>query len=195
MFRGRATMRSVLLTLSLAYALSFALALTAHYTAQNPAQSQPATQPSTRPPENNDRTLRPLTPEELPPNLNFYAIDPLYRPGIALGWSDYIELKRSLIVACWPWPWRGEGLSRMAIAQGRSRTHRLQRVPVDRRRNTGQVKRRPCRQNHGFRRSQPSSRAENAWFVKEVINGREGTRSARVTLPANAPAQRTRQSS
>src|SRR5512145_2990050 len=53
--------------------------------AQNPAP-QP-TQPSTRPPENNDQTLRPLTPEEIPPNLNFYAMDPLYAPGTALGWA------------------------------------------------------------------------------------------------------------
>ena len=44
-------------------------------------------QPSTRPPENNDATLRPLTPEEIPPNLNFYAIDPLYKPDAPLGWA------------------------------------------------------------------------------------------------------------
>jgi hypothetical protein len=50
---------------------------------QNPSPSQP----STRPPEDNDRMLRPLTPEEVPPNLNFYAIDPLYKPGISLGWA------------------------------------------------------------------------------------------------------------
>ena len=51
------------------------------------AQNPPATQPSTRPPENNDSSMRPLTPEEIPPNLNFYALDPLYRPGAPLGWS------------------------------------------------------------------------------------------------------------
>ena len=42
---------------------------------------------STRPPENNDKELRRLTPEEIPPNLNFYAMDPLYAPGTALGWA------------------------------------------------------------------------------------------------------------
>jgi len=52
---------------------------------QNPAGTP--VQPSTRPPENNDQTLRPLTPEEIPPNLNFYAIDPLYKPNTPLGWS------------------------------------------------------------------------------------------------------------
>ncbi len=44
-------------------------------------QQPPPTQPSTRPPENNDEVLRPLTPEEIPPNLNFYAMDPLYKWG------------------------------------------------------------------------------------------------------------------
>ena len=48
--------------------------------------------PSTRPPEDNDRTLRDLSPEEIPPNLNFYAIDPLYNPDAVLGWaSERIE--------------------------------------------------------------------------------------------------------
>src|SRR5262245_6462971 len=61
---------------------------------------QTPTQPSTRPPENNDETLRPLTPEEIPPNLNFYAIDPLYKPGAPLGWArERIEerLDRGLV--------------------------------------------------------------------------------------------------
>jgi hypothetical protein len=43
--------------------------------------------PSTRPPANNEQGLRPLTPEEIPPNLNFYAMDPLYEPGTPLGWA------------------------------------------------------------------------------------------------------------
>jgi rhamnogalacturonan endolyase len=42
---------------------------------------------STRPPENNEQGLRPLTSEEIPPNLNFYAMDPLYAPGTPLGWA------------------------------------------------------------------------------------------------------------
>jgi len=40
---------------------------------------------STRPPESNDRGLRELTAEEIPPNLNFYAVDPLYNPDAVLG--------------------------------------------------------------------------------------------------------------
>lgn len=65
------------------------------------AQSQPALrQSATRPPENNDRMLRPLTPEEIPPNLNFYAIDPLYDPDAILGWAEERieeELDRGLL--------------------------------------------------------------------------------------------------
>jgi rhamnogalacturonan endolyase len=54
------------------------------------AQPAPATPPAqfdTRPVANNDSTLRPLSPEEIPPNLNFYAVDPLYRAGVPLGWA------------------------------------------------------------------------------------------------------------
>jgi len=43
---------------------------------------------STRPPESNDRGLRELTAEEIPPNLNFYAMDPLYNPDVVLGWAE-----------------------------------------------------------------------------------------------------------
>lgn len=59
--------------------------------------AQPAPAPgqfSTRPAADNDTTLRALSPEEIPPNLNFYAVDPLYRPGVALGWAvERIEEK------------------------------------------------------------------------------------------------------
>ncbi len=51
------------------------------------AQQQAPPPSSTRPPENNEQGLRPLTPEEIAPNLNFYAMDPLYDPNASLGWS------------------------------------------------------------------------------------------------------------
>jgi len=53
---------------------------------QAPPQPPPPLS-STRPPENNEQGLRPLTPEEIAPNLNFYAMDPLYRAGTPLGWA------------------------------------------------------------------------------------------------------------
>jgi rhamnogalacturonan endolyase len=55
------------------------------------ALAQQTSQPpvsSTRPPDNNEQGLRPLTPEEIAPNLNFYAMDPLYVPGTPLGWAS-----------------------------------------------------------------------------------------------------------
>lgn len=58
-------------------------------------------QGGTRPPEGNDRGLREITEEEIPPNLNFYAMDPLYDPNARLGWSETrIEesLNRGLVV-------------------------------------------------------------------------------------------------
>jgi rhamnogalacturonan endolyase len=57
-------------------------------TAQQPqAPPPPAAQTATTPPPNNDTSLRVLGPNEIPPNLSFYAIDPLYKPGVPLGWA------------------------------------------------------------------------------------------------------------
>ena len=53
----------------------------------NQPPNQPPPLSSTRPPEDNEKGLRPLTPEEIPPNLNFYAMDPLYKAGTSLGWA------------------------------------------------------------------------------------------------------------
>lgn len=41
-----------------------------------------------RPPRDDERGLRELSPEEIPPNLNYYAMDPLYEPNGILGWSQ-----------------------------------------------------------------------------------------------------------
>ena len=56
-----------------------AVAVLAMSDANGQQQVPPPT--ATRPPENNERGLRPLTPEEIAPNLNFYAMDPLYDPN------------------------------------------------------------------------------------------------------------------
>lgn len=58
-----------------------------------PASPMPV-QFATTPTQNNDTTLRALSPEEIPPNLNFYAVNPLYRAGTSLGWAkERIEEK------------------------------------------------------------------------------------------------------
>jgi hypothetical protein len=54
-------------------------------TAQN---QQISLRGSTRPPENIGRGPRELTAEEIPPNLNFYTMDPLYEPNAVLGWAE-----------------------------------------------------------------------------------------------------------
>src|SRR5688572_1773959 len=71
---------------ALAVALVVAMASGAAHS-QKPPQV-PATPEATRPPADNDQTLRALSPDEIAPNLSFYAIDPLYKPGIPLGWSS-----------------------------------------------------------------------------------------------------------
>ena len=69
------------------------------------AWAQPATPPpadlaaavnafGTRPSSANDTSMRALSPEEIPPNLNFYAVNPLFKPGQPLGWAtERIEEK------------------------------------------------------------------------------------------------------
>ena len=75
----------------LATALALTIAMVGATGRQQPAREPaqpPAAQAPTTPPPYNDRTLRPLSPEEIPPNLNFYAVDPLYTPGVPLGWAS-----------------------------------------------------------------------------------------------------------
>lgn len=63
---------------------------------QQPPQAPPA-QPSTTPPPGNDQSLRKLGPDEIPPNLSFYAVDPLYlavysgETGAEIDKVDWIE--------------------------------------------------------------------------------------------------------
>jgi rhamnogalacturonan endolyase len=54
------------------------------------AQVPPAApvEEAVRPPADNSRGLRQLSPSEIPPNLSFYAIDPLHTPGAPLGWAE-----------------------------------------------------------------------------------------------------------
>lgn len=85
-----------LLPASLTLVASLALAR-AQPAAASAAGATPAANPpqfATVPTRDNDTTLRPLSPEEIPPNLNFYAVNPLYREGTRLGWAtERIEEK------------------------------------------------------------------------------------------------------
>jgi rhamnogalacturonan endolyase len=153
--------------------------------AQNPPQQ---TQPSTRPPENNDQTLRPLTPEEIPPNLNFYAIDPLYRPGTPLGWStarideklDRGTMARVVAPGRVYVGWRLLKSDPQAVAFNVYRSS-AGGTPV-------KLNAQPLLKTTDFVDTTAALDVENAWLVRAVVNGREETEGARVVLPAKSAA-------
>lgn len=148
-------------------------------------------QPSTTPPEHVDRGLRPLTPEEIPPNLNFYTLDPFYEPGRALGWSaTRIEekLDRGMIAMA-----LDDGTTyvgwRLLESDPPDTTFDLYRVsgggaPV-------KLNAAPLARTTDFVDPDAPRARENAWFVRAVVNGREvpGSEAAPAALPANARAQ------
>ncbi len=151
---------------------------------QNPA---PAPQPSTRPPENNDQTLRPLTPEEIPPNLNFYAIDPLYKPGVPLGWSErrIDEVLDRGTLGRVVEPGRVYLGWRLLKTDSPDVAFNVYRVtdggtPI-------KLTAKPLARTTDFTDTGAPLDRENVWFVKPIVNGREQDEAIRVSLPANAP--------
>lgn len=154
--------------------------------AQNPA---PQSQPSTRPPENNDQMLRPITSEEVPPNLNFYALDPLYKPGVPLGWATKrIEEKLD------------RGMLALATEGGKVYlSWRLLKTDPDGvafnvyRSTAGgaavKLNARPVQTTTDFMDANPPPDREHAWWVRAVVNGGELNDAMRATLPANPPLQ------
>jgi rhamnogalacturonan endolyase len=136
-------------------------------------------QPTT-PPADNDRTLRPLGPNEIPPNLSFYAIDPLYKPGVPLGWAtERIEetLGRGLVAL--PATDGKTYLSwRLLKSDPASTSFNVYRVtgsaePV-------RVNRQPVAKTTDF----IDAAETGEWFVRGVINGREQADSERVSRSA-----------
>ena len=153
------------------------------------AQNPSSVQPSTRPPENNDQTLRPITPEEVPPNLNFYAIDPLYKPGIPLGWSQTrIEEKLDRGMLALTTQGGKVYLSwRLLKSDPDATAFNVYRSTA----NGAAVKlnARAIQKTTDFVDANPSTSGENAWWVRAIVNGKEQEDSAKVTLSANAPVQ------
>lgn len=164
--------------------LSVAAALTA--TAQNPT---PPSQPPTTPPANNDLTLRPITSEEIPPNLNFYAIDPLYKPGTPLGWAQTrIEEKLDRGVTALATEGGKVYLSwRLLKSDPGSVAFNVYRSTADG--AAVKLNDRPIRKTTDFVDANPPLGRENAWWVRALVNGREQEDSARAPLAANPPAQ------
>jgi len=156
--------------------------------AQDPPPA-PQTQPSTRPPANNDQTLRPITPEEIPPNLNFYAIDPLHRPGVPLGWSATRideRLDRGTVVLA-------AGSGRVYVGWRLLKTD-PETVAFNVYRSSAGGQRvklnpQPLVKTTDFVDTSAPLDLESAWFVRAIVNGREQEEDGpRAALPANAPA-------
>jgi rhamnogalacturonan endolyase len=165
-------------------ALLLSCCLVAAGSKQTPAG--PPAQPSTRPPEDNDRILRPLTPEEIPPNLNFYAIDPMYKPGVPLGWAPS-RIEEAL----------DRGMVATAIDERRVYLGwRLLRtdpsgVTFNLYRSTDgdqpvKVNPRPLDRTTDLVDEAAPRGHEHTWSVRAVVSGREQEEDARVSLSAKA---------
>jgi hypothetical protein len=133
-----------------------------------------ARQGDTRPPADNDRTLREITPEEIPPNLNFYAVDPLYDPEANLGWAaERIEedLNRGLVAA--PQGDGGVYLGwRLLRDDPRGVGFNVYRaVPAA---DPVKLNAAPVLRTTDFVDPGPLPEGDCAWFVRPVADGREG---------------------
>jgi len=146
----------------------------------------------TRPPAGNERGLRELTAEEIPPNLNFYSMDPLYNPDAVLGWAEErIEEKLN------------RGMLAISIAEGRVYLGwRLLKsdpegVAFNVYRSTAggapvRLNAQPLTKTTDFVDEQAPPDQANAWFVKRIVDNQEEAASERAELPANPPIQQYR---
>jgi len=148
-----------------------------------------AGQGGTRPPENNERGLRELTTEEIPPNLNFYAMDPLYNPDAVLGWAEErIEekLNRGMLAIS-----MGEGKVylgwRLLKADPENIAFNVYRSTAEQ--APVKLNSQPLTKTTDFVDENAPLNQANAWYVKPVVNGREKAASERAALPANPPVQ------
>ena len=154
------------------FAAALAGAVLAGLSAGARQPAQPATPPAaTTPPPGNDQSLRKLSADEIPPNLSFYAMDPLYKPGLPLGWAaDEIteRLDRGLIAVAGAdgrvhlsWRLLRSDPSTIGFNLYRSAGGRETRV------NTSPI------QTTTDYVDTPAAAASPAWRVVPVINGRE----------------------
>jgi rhamnogalacturonan endolyase len=156
--------------------------------AQAPPSPPPPAEEAVRPPADNASTMRPLSANEIPPNLSFYAIDPLYKPGVPLGWAaTRIEetLDRGLDV-------RPVDATRVYLSWRLLRTDPA-RVRFDVYRETeGRAPVRltasPVRATTDYLDASAPRDTVNTWWVVPIVDGRAtGERPMRVALPAGAP--------
>jgi rhamnogalacturonan endolyase len=158
---------------------------------QQPPVSQAPQQPeATRPPDNNDRALRPLGPDEIAPNLSFYAMDPLYKPGVPLGWSptriaetldrglDARPVDAGNVYLSW----------RLLASDPSTVTFNVYRAAAGGG-APAKLNMQPVRLTTDFMDSTVPPDREHAWWVTPVVNGRELAASDRVSVPAKAAAR------
>ena len=139
--------------------------------AQQPSPPASSDQTPTTPPPGNDQSLRQLSPDEIPPNLSFFAIDPRYKPGVPLGWSA-TEIRERL----------DRGL--VAVAADGDRVHLSWRllqsddpaVAFNLYRGTGptasRLNAKPLQSTTDYIDSLPPGR-QPGWRVVPVLNGKE----------------------
>lgn len=148
-----------------------------------------AGQGRTRPPAGNERGLRELTAEEIPPNLNFYTLDPLYNLDAALGWAEErIEekLNRGMLAIS-----MGEGKVYLGWRLLKSDPEDVAfnvyrstagRAPV-------KLNAQPLTKTTDFVDEKTPLKQANAWFIKPMVNNQEKAASERAEFPANRPIQ------
>ena len=132
--------------------------------------------------------MRPLSANEIPPNLSFYAIDPLYMPGVPLGWATTrIEerLDRGLDVQALDGDRR---VSELAAAEERSGDGRRSTSTARRRGSPRRSSRQADHRDHRLRRRRARRAiARSTYWVAPVVAGRATTEPPmRLTLPAQA---------
>ncbi len=146
-------------------------------------------QTSTRPPADNERGLRELSPEEIPPNLNFYAMDPLYDPNAVLGWAkERIEEKLNRGMLAQPIEGGKVYLGwRLLKTDPENIAFNIYRSTV----GAALVKlnAQPLIKTTDFLDEGAPFEKSNTWFVKPVVNGQEQSASELAELPANPPIQ------
>jgi len=126
---------------------------------------------------------------DIPPNLGYYTLDPLYKPDIPLGWAEKrIEerLDRGLVAVP-----LGDGRVylgwRLLKEDGNNVAFNAYRIT-----GSGQPRRlndKPISRTTDFVDQDVPSGAQNAWFLRAVVDGKELANSEQVVLPADAPAE------
>lgn len=166
--------------------------LTSLAVAQPAAPAPAPAQFGTRPVQNNDTSLRPLSPEEIPPNLNFYAVNPLFKEGTPLGWSkerieEKIDRGTVALLADDKKVYLSWRLLKSDPANTAFNVYRATAGAAATKLNA-----QPISQTTDFVDANAPLDRENTWSVRPVVNGREIEEPLRVTRAANSPAQNYR---